>query len=999
MALTRANLINQSDQILDSPQVENKIVLRTLPADPALNLTFSPAPSADRNVNFPDPGSPSDFVVYGNATQTLTNKTFTGVILTTPTITDFTNAQHDHSNAAGGGQFAHANLLLKNADDHTQYALLAGRSGGQILTGGTAASDPLTLRSTTNVTKGGILIDQDNVTLGSAKNINVSGGGELLGLPSTPSGASAAASKAYVDNQISILTGGAGVWKEDLLSASQLDNTNDAIAQAVAFFWDALPVNGDTFIITDGTNTETFTYSAVNAPFNPTTGGTAITAMTNLVSRINTDSAFWSATLVTTLQSTNTTNGNVIILRRKVPTSTVSDRIYGVTGTPNIGKYVNFGGQLDYRSRTVVNLPTVDPATATFGISRLTAALIPDEAHVVRAEDSVYLWNDDAGTWQLSGGAVTLATSGPGGGVIGQATFDSSLGLNVSAGVASVKVDSTSISFNGSGQLQVAGGAVPLGTSANNGVTGGATAGKVAGDALKGVNILGDGTMEVKVDGSTVQFTPSGQLKATPAAASPTGLVSKNIPFTSDIPSITAPTAGFISSDIPTLDYPDATTTGQLFDITVPDDYDSGNLEILAVYQMSGGTGNVRYQTQAKIVKISGSIDTASYPATGVTLLSPPTTPTRSVLFTISAANFAKGDVIQVYISRLGGDGADTSSATWRVIAFEYRYTAQAATRAAIQNLDMFADASVASPATLGLLGTDIPTLDFPSGSDTAEKTLFIIPDNWDTYSDANIRIDYAMSSAASGDMVRIETSGYIVDVSAGAVVALPAVNFDIFPSNDTNPHRTLVIRAIDAASLGAGDAVVLIIRRITTGLPFTNHPGFFKMVNATVALALAPTAGFTQSQIEEYYLDHTTFGNIVGPATVSGSIGYPTFGIGANDFATLYSLASVSSGTGEIDVAFSGRLASFQTTVYSVTIGALLSAGSPSMTLKIYFEGQASPVHTQVITPTGTYTEYTVNTNSFTQPTGKKRFIVVAEGHFTAVSSFGVSAPFVRVE
>lgn len=999
MALTRANLNNQSDKILDSPQVQTKIVLRTLPADPALNLTFSPAPAADRNVNFPDPGSPNDFVVYGNATQTLTNKTFSGVVLTSPTITDFTNAQHNHSNAANGGQFNHANLLLLGADDHAQYALLAGRSGGQILTGGTAASDPLTLRSTTNATKGGILIDQDDVTLGSTKNINVSGGGELLGLPTTPSGASAAASKAYVDAQIAILTGGAGVWKEDLLSSAQLDNTNDAIAQAIAFYWNVLPVNGDTFTITDGTNTETFTYSAVNAPFNPTTGGTAITAMTNLVSRINTDSGFWSAILATTLQSINTTNGNVIVLYRKVPTALVNDRIFGVTGTANIGKYVNFGGQLDYRSKTVVNLPTVDPATTTFGFSRLTVGLIPDEAHVVRAEDSVYLWNDDAGTWQLSGGAVTLATSAPGGGVIGQSTFDSSLGLAVTTGVARVKVDTTSIAFNGSGELTVAGGAVPLGTSANNGVTGGAIPGKVAGDALKGVNILGDGTLEVKVDGSTVQFNPSGQLKATPAAVTPTGLVSKNIPFTSDIPSVTAPTAGFISSDIPTLDYPDGATTGQLFDITVPDDYDSGNLEVLAVYQMSAGSGNVRYQTQAKLVHISGSIDTTTYPATGATLISPPTTPTRSTLFSINSVDVVKGDVIQVYISRIGGDGLDTATGDWRIIAFEYRYTAQLATRAAIQNLDLFADASVAPPATLGLLGSDIPTLDFPSASDTAEKTLFIIPDNWDTYSDAQIRIDYAMSSAVPGDMVRIETSGYIVDVSGGAVVALPAVNFDIFPSNDTNPHRTLPVRAIPAASLGAGDAVVLIIRRINAGLPFTNHPGDFKMVNATVALGLAPTSGFAQSQIEEFYLDHATFGNIVGPASVSGVIGYPTFGVAANDFATLYNLSSTTAGIGEIDVAFSGRLASFQTQVMSVTIGALLNSGSPSMTLKIYFEGQASPVHTQVITPTGTYTEYTVNTSVFTQPTGKKRYIVVGEGHFTAVSGFGVSAPFVRVE
>lgn len=38
-------------------------------------------------------------------------------------------------------------------DDHAQYALLAGRSGGQSLSGGTAANDDLTLQGTTNATR------------------------------------------------------------------------------------------------------------------------------------------------------------------------------------------------------------------------------------------------------------------------------------------------------------------------------------------------------------------------------------------------------------------------------------------------------------------------------------------------------------------------------------------------------------------------------------------------------------------------------------------------------------------------------------------------------------------------------------------------------------------------------------------------------------------------------------------------------------------------------
>jgi hypothetical protein len=42
-------------------------------------------------------------------------------------------------------------------DDHSQYALLAGRSGGQMLVGGTGSGEDLTLQSTAHATKGSLL--------------------------------------------------------------------------------------------------------------------------------------------------------------------------------------------------------------------------------------------------------------------------------------------------------------------------------------------------------------------------------------------------------------------------------------------------------------------------------------------------------------------------------------------------------------------------------------------------------------------------------------------------------------------------------------------------------------------------------------------------------------------------------------------------------------------------------------------------------------------------
>src|SRR5687768_10598483 len=51
--------------------------------------------------------------------------------------------------ASGGGTSDHGALTGLGDDDHSIYALLAGRAGGQTLTGGTATGNTLTLKSNT----------------------------------------------------------------------------------------------------------------------------------------------------------------------------------------------------------------------------------------------------------------------------------------------------------------------------------------------------------------------------------------------------------------------------------------------------------------------------------------------------------------------------------------------------------------------------------------------------------------------------------------------------------------------------------------------------------------------------------------------------------------------------------------------------------------------------------------------------------------------------------
>lgn len=68
---------------------------------------------------------------------------------------------HAHTGTTEGAQLDHGGALTGLADDdHTQYALLAGRSGGQVVIGGTGAGDDLTLQTTSNASKGSYILSE-----------------------------------------------------------------------------------------------------------------------------------------------------------------------------------------------------------------------------------------------------------------------------------------------------------------------------------------------------------------------------------------------------------------------------------------------------------------------------------------------------------------------------------------------------------------------------------------------------------------------------------------------------------------------------------------------------------------------------------------------------------------------------------------------------------------------------------------------------------------------
>lgn len=104
------------------------------------------------------------YIGYNSSTGAITISTSAVRGLFSSTTDDITYNSTTGAFTFNPGNVSHSELANLLADDHTQYALLAGRVGGQQLTGGTGSGDKLTLRSTSNATKGTVEI-QDVIQL------------------------------------------------------------------------------------------------------------------------------------------------------------------------------------------------------------------------------------------------------------------------------------------------------------------------------------------------------------------------------------------------------------------------------------------------------------------------------------------------------------------------------------------------------------------------------------------------------------------------------------------------------------------------------------------------------------------------------------------------------------------------------------------------------------------------------------------------------------------
>lgn len=348
--------------------------------------------------------------------------------------------------------------------------------------------------------------------------------------------------KTYVGQQA--ISG--GVVREQLLTQQQLDDTVGILPGTVMYL-SVLPTANDTITITDGTNSETYTFKASETvAFDVAIGVDLPTTMANLAAAITTDSSYWKAFYDADSLDDLYTDGLVGIYSL----TTTGFRAYVTqTGGTIAGVIADYSGESQYKTdpSVVGAIPTSDPAANVSGFSKAKASLENGEIHNVLAEDKIYSWDGDynagAGQWFiLAEGVVPSATSGSGGAIQGKVTADSDLGLSISAGVLSVKVDGTTVGFDGSGQLyipndgvdtaQIAASAVGTTELAATSVTAAKLGSDVAGNGLTGGNgsaiaALADSTgganlatvvnvssngLAVKIDSATISENGSNQL-------------------------------------------------------------------------------------------------------------------------------------------------------------------------------------------------------------------------------------------------------------------------------------------------------------------------------------------------------------------------------------------------------------------------------------------------------------------------------------------------------
>jgi hypothetical protein len=253
-----------------------------------------------------------------------------------------------------------------------------------------------------------------------------------------------------------ILTG--GKVKEICLHQNQFDDA-DGIYAAIALFFSANPISGDTITLYDGATMRTYGAGS-GGDVQYTIGATAADSMQNFANAVTGDGlAAWAAVFEADNLDEINAGGVVVIYENSTAAGSSTSRAYGTWGTQANCQVVEYasGGtpDIEYDNSTSVNLPSSDPTEGRFGFRRQVSELIDAEIHDNRSDNYLYKWDETLSSWlTMTGpGSIPYATAASGGGTKGIWSADSDKGLDIAAGVGEVKVDDDGIQFNASGQL------------------------------------------------------------------------------------------------------------------------------------------------------------------------------------------------------------------------------------------------------------------------------------------------------------------------------------------------------------------------------------------------------------------------------------------------------------------------------------------------------------------------------------------------------------------
>jgi hypothetical protein len=411
----------------------------------------------------------------------------------------------------------------------------------------------------------------------------------------------------------------------------------------------------------------------------------------------------------------------------------------------------------------------------------------------------------------------------------------------------------------------------------------------------------------------------------------------------------------------------------------------------------ASGGGDVDFDISGEVAQINGTVTSFGPTPVGLSVALN-TDPQDLILFLLQSTSFSAGDRIRIDFERQGT--TDANSDSLNMLGIDMRYTGLlAGNRAHTREIAFTSDTDEPAPV-FGTFGTDIDTLDFPTGSDAEQKLQAITPEEWDDTSDPYLKLTYAMSTAVGGSIVRLGIEGEVANVSTG-IQTLVTQQVDLAVPGDTEAERSVSI-PFPAGLFEKGSVYVIKFARRTTAVP-SNHTGSFKVMGVEMIFNKPGTAGGGggggSGGFTEEYLTSWTFGNPVGAPGPTADVDYPAF---ASDFEILYSMLG-NAAASRVDVAFQGRIPDGFSTIDELTVGIKGSGATPEYLLKVYVEGSgATPVYdptsgTPIAAP-GTLGTTVIAAGALSaQPTGARKFFVVVEAHVDTAETVFASRPFVK--